>query len=106
MAYRAVQSFGMYGEDAGYISKDDSGLSDKHKGMVDHKVQQILRESKARVTALLQLKDRQVRDVAINLYKYDYLNQEEIQKIVDGRKLDKSNVREFDRKVAAYLPKL
>merc|ERR1712228_869543 len=99
LAYRAVQSFGMYGEDAGYISKDDSGLSDKHKGMVDHKVQQILRESKTRVTELLQQKDRQVRDVAINLYK------EEIQKIMEGKKLDKSNVREFDRKVAAYLPK-
>ena len=38
LAYRAVQSFGMYGEEAGYVSKDDANLSQGHKAMVDHKV--------------------------------------------------------------------
>ena len=57
------------------------------------------------MTGLLQSKDKNVRDVAINLYKYDYLNQEEIDKIITGKKLDKSNVREFDHKVSDYIIK-
>ena len=46
-----------------------------------------------------------MRDIAINLYKYDYLNQEEINKIMNGKKLDKNNVREFDPKVDGYVIK-
>ena len=68
----------MYGEDAGYISKDSNNLSEAHKAKVDKKVQEILKESKARVHALLQKHEVDVRNVAINLYKYDYLNREEI----------------------------
>lgn len=50
-AYRAVQQFGMFGEDTGYISRDD--VSEAHKAMVDKKVQEILKESKERVKGLL-----------------------------------------------------
>ena len=57
------------------------------------------------MTELLQQQGKSVRDVAINLYKYDYLNQEEIDKIMTGKKLDKSNVREFDYKVNDYIIK-
>jgi ATP-dependent metalloprotease len=53
LAYRAVRSFGMFGEDAGYISADKRELSEQHNAMVDLKVQQILKESKERVTRLL-----------------------------------------------------
>jgi hypothetical protein len=45
MAYNAVRSFGMFGEDAGYISQSQNDLSDQHNAMVDKKVQQILKVS-------------------------------------------------------------
>jgi len=41
----------MFGEDTGYISRDD--VSEAHKAMVDKKVQEILKESKERVKGLL-----------------------------------------------------
>lgn len=53
LAYQAVRSFGMFGEDAGYISADPGSLSQEHNAHVDLKVQQILKESKQRVTKLL-----------------------------------------------------
>jgi len=43
----------MFGEDAGYISAKPCALSDGHNAMVDKKLQEILKESKARVTELL-----------------------------------------------------
>ena len=49
----------------------------------------ILAESKKRVTKLLEKREIEVRDIAINLYKYDYLNKEEIKTIIEGKKLDK-----------------
>ena len=45
-------------------------------------------------------------NVALGLYKYDYLNREEIEKIVKGEKLDKKNVREFDPKIVDYVVKI
>jgi hypothetical protein len=35
----AVRQFGMFGEDAGYISADKKELSQEHNAMVDLKVQ-------------------------------------------------------------------
>lgn len=46
MAYAAVRSYGMFGEDAGYVSQKPCKLSDGHNAMVDKKVQEILKESK------------------------------------------------------------
>ena len=43
----------MFGEDAGYISADKNQMSQERLSMIDEKVQNILNESKARVTALL-----------------------------------------------------
>jgi len=43
----------MFGEDTGYISRDNDNLSEAHKAMVDKKVQEILKESKERVKGLL-----------------------------------------------------
>ncbi len=53
MAYRAVESFGMFGEDAGYISAEKNQMSQERLAMIDAKVQEILTESKKRATALL-----------------------------------------------------
>jgi len=44
-----------------------------------------------------------VRDISINLYKYDYVNQAEIETIMKGKKLDKQNVREYDSTIDKYI---
>ena len=105
LAHRAVESFGMFGEDAGYISASKKETSQERLALIDMKVKEILAESKARVTKMLTAKERQVRDISVNLYKYDYINKEEIEKIMNGKKLEKSNVREFDPKIDGYIIK-
>lgn len=95
----------MFGEEAGYLSQEKRYMSEERKALIDAKVQEILNESKKRVNALLQSKEREVRDISINLYKYDYLNQDEIEKIMKGKKLDKENVREFDSTIDEYIIK-
>lgn len=95
----------MFGEDAGYISASKQQTSQERLAMIDMKVKEILAESKARVTKLLKEKECQVRDVTINLYKYDYINKEDIENIMSGKKLDKTNVREFDSTIDSYIIK-
>ena len=55
------------------------------------------------MTKLLMKKEQQVRDITINLYKYDYINQEEINCIMTGKKFDKTNVREFDSSIDEWI---
>ena len=105
LAYMAVEKFSMFGEDAGFVVAEKRESSEERLAMIDNKVQQILKESKERVSTLLKKKEREVRDITINLYKYDYLNQEDIQKLMDGKKLEKTNVREFDSKINDYIIK-
>lgn len=62
-----------------------------------------MKESKARVTKLLIEKEQAVRDIAINLYKYDYINGEEIKCIMTGKKFDKPHVREFDSTIDGFI---
>lgn len=80
-------------------------MSEERLAMIDVKVQAILTESKKRCVALLQKEEKNVRDIAVNLYKYDYLNKEEIDQVVAGKKLEKPNVREFDSKIDGYIVK-
>lgn len=92
----------MFGEDAGYISANVKQLSEDHNAMVDKKVQTILQESKKRVTELLQSKEIALRDLAVGLYKYDYLDSDEMDIIFSGKKLDKKEVRAYDPKLSDY----
>jgi ATP-dependent Zn protease len=64
--------------------------------MVDKKVQEILKQSKERVTELLMSKDIPLRNVAMNLYKYDVLDAAEIETTIKGKELSKEKVREMD----------
>jgi len=64
--------------------------------MVDKKVQEILKQSKERVTELLMSKDIPLRNVAVNLYKYDVLDAAEIETTIKGKELSKEKVREMD----------
>ena len=42
LAYRSVRMFGMFGENAGYISADPDQTSEKYNAMVDKEVKVIL----------------------------------------------------------------
>lgn len=90
----------MYGEDAGYVSQQKCQLSQDHNYIVDAKVKEILNESKARVTALLQSKEEELRNISRNLYWFDYLDSGEIDKVMKGKQLQKKKVRDWDLKKA------
>ncbi len=96
LAYNAVRYYGMFGEDAGYVSQQKDSLSDQHNAMVDKKVQEILKQSKERVTELLMSKEMPLRNVAMNLYKYDVLDAQEIENTIKGKELSKEKVRDMD----------
>ncbi len=42
MAYEAVRKYGMFGEDAGYLSTDTKDVSQEYNALVDEKVKKIL----------------------------------------------------------------
>lgn len=106
IAYAAVRKYGMFGEDAGFISIDQKDSSSEHNAMVDDKVKQILDESFERVKTLLHSKEREIRDLAKNLFWYDYLDYNEMEKIINGEELPKEKVRVWDyQKEGEYIIK-
>lgn len=67
--------------------------------MVDKEVQKILDESFERVTKLLMQKDKQLKELSKQLYLNDYLDADEMDRIISGRPLDPDvtkNVRKWD----------
>jgi len=81
IAYQAVMRYGMFGEDVGYISTSNDNLSDEMLSKIDETVRKILKESEERVEKLLMDKGDKVRDLAKNLYWYDYLDAKEMDEI-------------------------
>lgn len=55
------------------------------------------------MTELLQRKEKEMRDMSVLLYKYDYLDDKEIEQIMKGEKVDKEAVREFDYTIKDYV---
>jgi ATP-dependent Zn protease len=47
---------------------------------------------------LLTLKERELRELSKSLFHYDYLDAEEIKKIIEGKKLKKEKVRNWELK--------
>ena len=47
---------------------------------------------------MLGLKERELRELAKNLFQHDYLNAEEIKNIIEGKKLKKEKVRDWNLK--------
>jgi hypothetical protein len=43
-------------------------------------------------------KEKELRELSKNLFYYDYLTAEEIEKIIIGKKLDKEKVRTWENK--------
>ena len=96
MAYQAVRRFGMFGQEAGYISSGKDENSDAYNAMIDQEVKRILDESYKRVESLLKDKEQHIRNISKNLYWYDYLTAEEMDSIIKGKQIKKEKVREWE----------
>jgi ATP-dependent metalloprotease len=96
IAYQAVRRFGMFGDDVGYLSTEKDDNSEKYNAMVDKAVKKILDESYTRVVDLLQSKEKEIRELSQNLYWYDYLDADEMDKIIRGKKIKKEKVRDWE----------
>ena len=88
MAQGAVRYFGMFGEDVSYISRDKRNTSDDHNADVDKEVQKILDDSFERVSKLLTTKDKELRELSKQLFLHDYLDAEEMDRIISGKGMD------------------
>lgn len=97
LARRAVREFGMFGEDgSSFISSSKNDTSDEYNSLIDDKVKQILDESHERVLKLLEQKKYEIQVLAKNLFWYDYLDEKEIKAVLEGKKLEKFHLREWD----------
>ncbi len=96
LAYEAVRRYGMFGEDAGYLSVDVKDVSQEHNALIDEQVKKILDESFARVKELLLRKEQEIRNLSKNLFWYDYLDHTEMEKVIRGEELPKDKVRIWD----------
>lgn len=94
--------YGMFGEELGYMSSSTEELSEDMKSKIDDKVKQILKESEGRVQKLLLDKGIQMRELSKNLYWFDYLNAEEMDKIFKGEIIEKEKVREWEGKERSH----
>jgi ATP-dependent Zn protease len=47
---------------------------------------------------LLSLKEKELRELSKGLFKYDYLDADEIKKIIEGKSLEKEEVRTWNLK--------
>lgn len=47
---------------------------------------------------MLQLKEKELRDLSKNLFQHDYLDAEEIKLIIEGKPLKKEKVRTWELK--------
>ena len=96
IAYKAVMRFGMFGEDVGYTSASIEDLSEERRAKIDKHVRRLLQESEQRVEALLLSKGSELRELAKNLYWYDYLDAKEMDLLFKGQKIEnKTKVREW-----------
>lgn len=86
----------MFGDEVGYLSTDKEENSEQYNAMVDKAVKKILDESYERVVKLLQNKEREIRELSKNLYWYDYLDAQEMENIIKGKKVVKEKVRDWE----------
>lgn len=77
-----------------------------HNGINDVLVQKILDDSFNRVNKLLSSKDKELRNLAKALFQHDYLNADEMDRIISGKKLDTTKTQKVrDWKEEEYLIK-
>jgi ATP-dependent metalloprotease len=109
MAQQAVRYFGMFGDEVSYISRDKNNTSDTHNGDIDMLVKKILDDSFERVSKLLLTKDKELRELSKQLFLHDYLDADQMDRIISGKGLDpeaQTKVRDWDKeKDGEYLIK-
>lgn len=110
MAQQAVRYFGMFGEDVSFISRDKNNTSDTHNGDIDMLVKKILDESFERVQKMLSNKDKELRELSKQLFLHDYLDADQMDRIIAGKGLSQEEkdkkVRDWDKeKEGEYLIK-
>jgi len=110
MAQQAVRYFGMFGEDVSFISRDKNNTSDTHNGDIDMLVKKILDESFERVQKMLSNKDKELRELSKQLFLHDYLDADQMDRIIAGKGLSQEEkdkkVRDWDKeKDGEYLIK-
>ena len=109
MAQQAVRYYGMFGEDVSYISRDKNNTSDTHNGDIDMLVKKILDESFERTQNLLTQKDKELRELSKQLFLHDYLDADQMDRIISGKGLRQDEkdkkVRDWDKKEGEYLIK-
>lgn len=50
------------------------------------------------MSKLLNTKEKELRELSKNLFYFDYLDADEIQKIIEGKQVEKQKVREWSEK--------
>lgn len=99
LAMAAVRHFGMFGDDVSYISRGKDQTSDQHNAQIDSEVQKILDESFHRVQKLLTDQDKELRELSKQLFRHDYLDADQMDRIISGRDLgeDSNPVRDWEK---------
>lgn len=82
LAVYAVRQSGMFGEDISFISSGSKDTSDAYNADVDRVVKKILDESFERVSLLLTKKEKELRRLSKYLYQHDYLDADEMDRII------------------------
>ena len=83
-----VRQLGMV-EKYGVVHSSKDQLSEEENKKVDEAVQDLIKESAARVEEILRTHEVELREVAQNLFKYEYLTGEEVKNIVEGKAIQK-----------------
>lgn len=100
-AYHAVRKSGMFGDLVSYSSTDFQNSSEEYNAKIDFAVKKILDESFERVRNLLISKGREHRRLSKVLYEQDYLDYNEMDRVIRGVGLDKekekNKVRSWDQ---------
>ena len=92
----AITQLGMFSELTGFVSEDKKKQSEERQAEIDEAIRKVTHNSYERVSKLLESKREEFRRLAKALYHYDYLDAEEIEKVIKGEELKKDKVRQWD----------
>ena len=100
LATYAVRQCGMYADLVGYNKVQAEEASEEYNALVDAAVKKILEESFNRVSQLLTVKDKELRNLSKALYQHDYLDAAEMDAVIRGEGIKKEKqekkVRDWD----------
>lgn len=86
----------MFRELTGLMSADKKKFSEERQAEIDEAIQKVTENSYRRVCKLVEEKREEFRRLAKALYYYDYLEAEEIGRVIKGEELKKEKVRQWD----------